>query len=388
MLIKQSGYKLQKLPFRASPDEVRFGVSVTDEILSLLESSAPVAICVSGGKDSQASAIRVSEYLDSISHKGPRILVHSDLGSVEWKDSLPVCERLAKRLSLDLVVLRRKAGDMMERWETRWKNNVERYANLSSVKLILPWSTPSMRFCTSELKTAVITSDLVKRFPGQPIVSVSGIRHAESSARAKMPVAKVQPKLSRKGLTGWDWHPLIEWSTEDVYEYLEMKKKPLHEAYRIYGSSRVSCSFCIMGSRQDLAAATSCADNHDIYRRMVDLEIRSTFSLQSNFWLGDVASHLLPGEMIERLDRAKEKARSRAILESTIPKHLLFSKGVPDNIPTRPEAELLSSIRKDISDILGIAISHTDPDSIIDRYRDLVSCNTEEELGVDAFSFA
>jgi hypothetical protein len=38
---------------------------------------------------------------------------------------------------------------MVERWESRWESSVRRYAALETVTLVLPWSTPSMRFCTS-----------------------------------------------------------------------------------------------------------------------------------------------------------------------------------------------------------------------------------------------
>ena len=55
---------------------------------------------------------------------------------------------------------------MMKRWLKRWTNNLARYRSMACVKLILPWSTPGMRFCTSELKSAPIASALVKRFPG------------------------------------------------------------------------------------------------------------------------------------------------------------------------------------------------------------------------------
>jgi hypothetical protein len=94
-----------------------------------------------------------------------------------------------------LVVVRREAGDLLDRWRVRWANNVRRYSDLCCVQPILPWSTASMRFCTSEMKTAIIARDLVRRFPHHTILSVSGIRREESSGRAGAPVAKVQPKL-------------------------------------------------------------------------------------------------------------------------------------------------------------------------------------------------
>lgn len=142
-------------------------VATTPEIDQLLASNAVVAIGVSGGKDSDACAIETSEYLDKIGHTGPRLLVHADLGGVEWRQSEAKCHQLAETLGWELVVVRRQAGGMMERWQNRWYNNVRRYADMQCVKLILPWSTPSMRFCTSELKSAVIASYLKKRFKGQ-----------------------------------------------------------------------------------------------------------------------------------------------------------------------------------------------------------------------------
>ena len=119
---------------------------ITPAIESLIATGSPVAIGVSGGKDSQASALAVCEHLDQAGHAGPRLLVHSDLGSVEWKDSLAVCQDLADRLGLELVVLRRDKGGLMERWEARWQSSMARYRDLSTVTLVPCWSTPSLRF--------------------------------------------------------------------------------------------------------------------------------------------------------------------------------------------------------------------------------------------------
>ena len=88
-------------------------VALTPEVQAMLDRNAVVAVGVSGGKDSDACAIAVAKYLDQIGHSGPRLLVHSDLGRIEWKDSLPSCERLAQRLGWELLVVRRQAGDML-----------------------------------------------------------------------------------------------------------------------------------------------------------------------------------------------------------------------------------------------------------------------------------
>ena len=94
---------------------------------------------------------------------------------------------------------------------------------------------------------------------------------------------------------GLTWNPLIHWTHADVLDYVRSRGDVLHAAYRIFGSSRVSCAFCVLSSQADLQAAASCADNAAIYRELVELEIRSTFPFQSNRWLGDVASDLLDG---------------------------------------------------------------------------------------------
>lgn len=221
----------------------RFAVESAPEIDVALAKGSPIFCGVSGGKDSQALAYRVDEHLDAIGHTGPRFLIHSDLGRVEWKQSLPVCERLAQRLGLELIVVRRQAGDMMDRWLSRWSANVARYANLECVKLILPWSTPSQRFCTSELKGAPIGSAMRKRFPTGDVVSAVGIRREESSSRARMPVWKRDERTMRKSGVGHAWNPLMGWTRGDVLDYIRSRGDMLHEAYTIYSASRVSCAF-------------------------------------------------------------------------------------------------------------------------------------------------
>jgi 3'-phosphoadenosine 5'-phosphosulfate sulfotransferase (PAPS reductase)/FAD synthetase len=356
-------------------------IATTPEIDAALAKNAPVAIGVSGGKDSCAVALATIAYLDSVGHTGPRILIHSDLGRVEWRDSLATCERLADHLGLELVTVRRQAGDLLDRWRGRWQNNVTRYRNLECVKLILPWSTPAMRFCTSELKTAIICRELVRRFPGQTVLSVSGIRREESPKRAKAPLAAVQGKLASATYktSGYDWHPIIDWKLTDVLGCLERHDVALHEAYTRYGSSRVSCAFCILASRSDLAASASCVENQDVYRAMVQLEIDSTFSFQDNGWLGDVAPHLLNDTMRDGLERAKHRATLREQAEACIPAHLLYTKGWPTCVPTMDEARLLAGVRWRVFKAVGFTGLYTQPADIIGRYEQLIAANAAKQ---------
>ncbi len=360
-------------------------IEITPLISDLIAHHAPVAIGTSGGKDSDVAAFETKAALEQAGHTGPVILVHSDLGRVEHQDSLPACERLASRLGLELVVVRRKAGDLMDRWLVRWHNNVERYRNLECVKLILPWPTPSMRFCTSELKTAAICRDLVARFPGQTIVSVNGLRRQESPSRALAPICAPQAKLTSKTFQtqDYDWHPIREWTLEQVLDYHHSHSFPLHEAYTKYGMSRVPCAYCMLTGLDDLVASATNPENHDIYREMVDLEILSAFSfLQSGRWLGDIVPHPLSAEMLAELKEAKRRAALREQVERRIPAHLHSTKGRPTVMPTQNEAVLLSEVRRSIADIMGLTLNYTDPDAILERYAERMAMHATRQGGM------
>ncbi|MBR7917292.1 phosphoadenosine phosphosulfate reductase family protein [Burkholderia vietnamiensis] len=347
-------------------------VAETPEVDALLAAGAVCAIGVSGGRDSQACALATHEYLNAIGHIGPRVLVHADLGRVEWRDSLPVCERLAEYLDYELLIARRAAGDMLARWQGRWAANLGRYQQLECVKLVLPWSTPSMRFCTSELKSAPIASELRKRFPGLPIVSATGVRREESPARQRMPVSAPMAKLERKNAPGLSWNPIIEWKAGDVMAIIQRHNLSLHEAYTIYGTSRVSCAYCIMSSEADLLAASTCADNADLYREMVELECVSTFAFQGSRWLSDVAPQLLSADQRDRATAAKVAASARQEAEARIPRHLLYSPGWPHAIPNQSDAELLADVRRDVAAAVGIDIEYTTAGAIQERYEVLI----------------
>lgn len=334
----------------------------------LLAENVPVAIGVSGGKDSQAAALATFRYLDEVGHSGPRILIHSDLGSVEWNDSLRVCEDLADYLKCDLVVVRRKAGGLMERWESRWLSSKTRYQMLSTVTLVPCWSTPSMRFCTSEQKTHPIIAELKRRFKGQRVINVTGVRREESSNRARMSVCDFD--TSGRIL---NWRSIIDLTADDVFKLIDESGLSPHPAYRDFGMSRVSCRFCIMSNLSDLTAASAQEESHDLYRRMVQLEIDSSFAFQGARWLGDLAPHLLTDEMREGLALARHRAILRKDIEGQISKSMLYVKGWPTRMLTDDEADLLASVRRKVSQIYDFRSQCLTVSDIHARYAELMA---------------
>lgn len=351
------------------------GVATTPEIEALLARNAPVGIGVSGGKDSCLLAFAVNQHLREIGHTGPQILIHADLGRVEWRDSLPTCQRLADRLGLELVVVRRRTGDMMDRWLQRWTDNLERYRNLECVKLISPWSSSTARFCTSEMKVTPICRELTRRFPGSTIINAVGIRREESPGRSKAPVAKVQPVLARRRLrtTGWNWNAVLHYLRTEVFGRLEAEGFQLHRGYGL-GMKRISCDECVLADEGDLRISAAQPEHRESHLEKVDLEIASTFSFQERLWLADVAPDMLSEEQLQDLANAKHCGEVRRAEEARIPDHLLFEEGWPKIMPTPEEAELLCDVRLKVAAAVGISdMLYLEPAALLNRYAELMA---------------
>lgn len=142
-------------------------------------------------------------------------------------------------------------------------------------------------------------------------------------------MAKRDTALSRALGIGLAWNVIIHWLRQDVLDYIHHCGGGLHKAYRIYGSSRVSRALCMLASRGDLRAAASCDENAAVYRELVHLEVRSTFSFPSGNGLGDVAPGLLEPALRARLAETRERAALRQAAEAEILAHLLDQAGWP-----------------------------------------------------------
>lgn len=358
----------------------RHNIAIDPEIAALLAQNAAIGLGVSGGKDSDAMALATVPFLDAIGHQGPRVLIHADLGQIEHTDSLPQCERLATHLGLELIVVRRQLGGMIERWEQRWRDNVARYVDLKCVTLITPWSSASMRFCTSELKVGPITRELSRRFHGRPIINGVGIRREESEGRAQKPISQPNDNLLRAGgVGGRDWRPIIEWKVEDVWAEHCRYGFQEHYAYRENGNTRVSCSSCVLSSLHDLQASLKDQRNHASYRRIVDLEIASAFSFQPSRWLGDIRPDLLSPEQCEGLERAKEVAPRRREIELRIPREMRYVKGWPTFVPSLEQCGLLAKVRREVSGLTGLSVNYLTAETVQNRYEELFELKRKRE---------
>lgn len=291
-------------------------LAIDSPIRQALADGAWVVFNLSGGKDSGASAHAVSRLLDSMGHPAShRLAVHADLGRAEWDSTPAMVEAVANHIGVPLFVVRRKAGDMVARWEQRFANGKTRYEALETYNLIGPWSSSSLRFCTSELKAQVIGPELARRLRGQTIISVVGIRRDESQRRRNTPVSKIDTRFAkpgnRYGTRMLLWHPLVDWKSDSVFACHAQGNVPLHEAYHVYGAT---------GSAAVSASSPRCMTSP--YRRAS--RPISTIICTWSEWKPDRPSPFSPrgGWPMSRLRCSRQiwrrRSRSRSVMHANV----------------------------------------------------------------------
>lgn len=358
-------------------DGVDLTVAIDGLIIDAIARNAWFAFNLSGGKDSTAATQAAIALLDHLGHRRERrIAIHADLGRAEWRSTPATVTAIAERFGLPLVVVRRGAGDMVARWEQRFTNGCRRYEDMELYQLIGPWSQANKRFCTSELKAQVIGPELARRFRGETVVSVIGLRRAESHGRRGTPISRLDERFAKPGNAAGtrmiSWYPGVDWSVEDVFAAHARHNLPLHEAYCRYGATRLSCAFCILASGHDLAAATDAADNRDLYRHLVGMEAASTFSFQPQRWLADVAPRLLTPSLHRDIVQAKRDAAERRAMEAAMPPALRFVKGAPMRLPTLAEAQVIAGVRARILSRHSLDNRFPDAVSVRRRFAELI----------------
>lgn len=365
-------------------------LAITSEIAFLLSRKSPLIVSISGGKDSDAQALLLNKFLTQINYEGERVLIHADLGRIEHAESIRQVRALAKFINWKLIIVRREKGDLLDRYEQRWHDNCVRYANLSCVTLISPWPQPQSPFCRADAKISPIIRKAAQLFPSRAIINCVGLRAEESSKRASSPVSQRNPKLDRAtGTIGYNWNPILNLKIEDVWQVHKETGFPRHPQYD-RGNERISCAYCFLGSLNDLQNATEVPTNHESYRILTTLELRSGFSYQQSRWLADIKPELLLTPLL--VSAAKATATKRKLVEQQIPIEMRFSNdggrhGWPSRQPTLAECELLAHARRDIKDLLGdeirtttgLEVKYTTAQEVYDRYAELLAEKTEKD---------
>jgi DNA sulfur modification protein DndC len=225
---------------------------IPEKILELVDRNALFVVNHSAGKDSQAMLL----YLRTFVPDAQMILIHADLGEVEWPGNLEHIRATAPGLPLLVAKARRGLLQMVEE------------------RGMFP--SPSNRQCTSDLKRDPISREVRRYLKVNPqfgglVVNCMGMRREESPARSKMKDFTVNARNSKAGREWYDWLPIHEMSTDEVFASIAAAGQAPHPIYA-QGMSRLSCCFCIMASQRDLTTAANL--NRPLYQRYVALEKR------------------------------------------------------------------------------------------------------------------
>lgn len=218
------------------------GSSTMSNIKRLVNEGAIFYCSHSGGKDSQAMYAHLSKVVphDQI------VVVHADLGRVEWEGTQDHVKATTQH-ELNVVRAFYKDG--------RPKTLLNYVRHRFSVRPDAPsWPSSASRWCTSELKTGPIRKFIradMKARGVKKAVNCIGIRAEESRARSKKSPFKINPELSRAGREVWDWMPIFELSTDQVFSIIE---KTGQQPFWIYGAGnhRMSCVLCVLADENDI----------------------------------------------------------------------------------------------------------------------------------------
>ncbi len=243
--------------------------SAPQGVTDMLDQGALFMVNDSGGKDSQAMRILLRRILP------PERLhvIHASLGDVEWPGALEHAQAGAERACLPFTVAKATKSffDMVEhRYKVRPGPNSP------------CWPSASNRQCTSDLKRDPITREvrrILKEKRLLNVVTCMGIRAQESPARAKQIPWKRSERNSVAGREWWEWLPIFELTKDQVLKVVADAGEQLHPAYAM-GNDRLSCMFCIFGSKKDLRNAA--LQNPELYKRYVEVEDRTGYTMHQS----------------------------------------------------------------------------------------------------------
>jgi DNA sulfur modification protein DndC len=260
---KHSGMEQPSLPHT---DSAWLTPSYQDQIRSLVSRNALFVVNHSGGKDSQAMYL----VLRAIVPREQIMLVHADLGPVEWSGAVSHILATTDGERLVTCSARRTLLQMIEE------------------RGMFP--SPETRQCTSDLKRGPIERTIrgitrERQALGVAnwglVVNCMGMRAQESSGRKKLSPFKLNSRNSRAGREWYDWLPIHEMSENEVFSTISAAGQRPHIVYEL-GMRRFSCCFCVMASQEDLKTAARLAterpellNDPQLYRKYVSLE-RST----------------------------------------------------------------------------------------------------------------
>lgn len=245
-----------------------------------------VVVSSSAGKDSQTA-------LDVIVEKAKHeryplsniIVVHADLGRVEWKDTKELAKRQADHYGLRFEIVSRPQGDLLDHIEKKGK-----------------FPDSARRWCTSDHKRAQISKVYTKitdeirdgrKDYRVNILEVLGFRAQESHARAKRIPFITNTRLTNTKRLVHTWLPIHEYTEDQVWARIKQSGVEYHKAYD-QGIDRLSCVFCIFAPKKQLEIAGRL--NPELLDEYVRVEKKIGHSFKNNAPISQIKETINHGE--------------------------------------------------------------------------------------------
>jgi 3'-phosphoadenosine 5'-phosphosulfate sulfotransferase (PAPS reductase)/FAD synthetase len=261
-----------------------------------------VFVCFSGGKDSIAALILMDKLVkEGKLDREKVILMHHDIddGSdfMDWPCTPDYCRKLAAAFGYRILFSWRAGGFLGELTKTdksdpiffeqldgtmgRWVS--PKVCEQVRIGYPAPVQSLTVRWCSYELKInpalKAFTHDPALR--GKKVLVITGERREESNGRAyyaEVEIHKAHAR-ARHGKIVHQWRPVLDMTTQQVWDLLREYKVNPHPCYRL-GWGRCSCSTCIFGNDNMWASAQVVLPEQ--FKKVSELELKFNRTIDMN----------------------------------------------------------------------------------------------------------
>jgi len=241
-----------------------------------------IVVNSSAGKDSQAMLDVVVKQATALGIRNRIVVVHADLGRVEWRGTRELAQRQAEHYGVRFEVVARPQGDLLDHVRSRRK-----------------WPSSAARYCTSDHKRGQVGTLLTqltkeKRLGRRVrILNCLGLRAQESSARSKLLAFRLDRRNTNGKRVVHTYLPIHSWSTDQVWARIKESGVSHHPAYDL-GMPRLSCCFCIFAPRAALILAGR--HNPELLAEYVRVEKAIGHSFRKELPIAEVQKAIEAGE--------------------------------------------------------------------------------------------
>lgn len=247
-----------------------------------------ILVASSAGKDSQAMLDYVAELAAQAGVSDRVVVLHNDLGEVEWPGTAELAQEQAEHYGFRYEMRNRTQGLLLDQIRAR------HYKLRAKGDTTTPaWPSSAARYCTSDQKRGParkLITQLVSELGldrQARVLYCLGIRAQESSGRAKKPALELDKAATSGVREVTTWHPILDWSEEQVWDRIHASGVRYHWAYG-KGMKRLSCSFCVLASRDDLACAARLRP--DMARKYLELEQEIGHTFKADLSMAEIVT--------------------------------------------------------------------------------------------------